>query len=61
MKENKWIRIEDKLPKVRTRVLIYTNYNIVEESVFVEGDLFLDYADRSITATHWMQLPDAPK
>ena len=60
---NKWISIDDKLPKENEFVLCYDGNIIVSEySKGRDRNLHFWHADISVTLhpTHWMPLPEIP-
>ena len=59
---SKWISVEDRLPKIKVRVLIFDfdGFGVVSGRLgvagwYVEGDL-----DEFCNITHWMPLPEPP-
>jgi hypothetical protein len=58
----KWISVEERLPEVRERVLIYSYHDGVNTG-YRADDIGRFYVDKSYPyrPTHWMPLPEPPK
>ena len=54
-----WIKVEDKLPQPRKRVLCYVEEGRVDFGSYETGEEFL--SDYSELVTHWMPVPEGPK
>lgn len=57
-----WISVEERLPEVRQRVLLYSHHDGVNTG-YRADEIGRFYVDKSYPyrPTHWMPLPDAPK
>ncbi len=55
---NGWISVDDKLPRIGERVLIYTTQAL--EAVMYESKKFNRFGSGIDYATHWMPLPAPP-
>lgn len=66
-KQSKWISVEEKLPDTQHEVLTYSECNGVRSAclIAVKDDFKTWYlcasGKISISVTHWMPLPEAPK
>ena len=61
-----WISVDDKLPKPRKRVLIYSRHGFCESAFYigVPGEWRVAWNHEMLDAdsvTHWMPLPEPPK
>lgn len=64
--EMKWISVEERLPKVRQRVLVYCESKTIEKHVTActyMGGLYgkPQFSRHVRKVTHWMPLPEPPK
>lgn len=61
-KQSGWISVEERLPEVRQRVLLYSHHDGVNTG-YRADEIGRFYVDKSYPyrPTHWMPLPDAPK
>lgn len=64
MNNNDWISVEDRLPELGERVLVWLPY--VATEAYRKGDCWVrhnsnleDYMGAKVT--HWMQLPEPPR
>lgn len=58
----KWISVEERLPKEELPVLVFMSYGKMDVCQLVEGhwtDVVRSHSNGSVT--HWMPLPPAPK
>ena len=57
-----WISVEERLPEVRQRVLLYSHHDGVNTG-YRADEIGRFYVDKSYPyrPTHWMPLPEAPK
>ena len=59
--ENKWISVEDRLPKNTDSVLMF-GQSIRSSGLYVDGIFHSDFKlPEHSNVTHWMLLPDMPK
>lgn len=58
----KWISVDERLPEVRQRVLLYSYHDGVNTG-YRADEIGRFYVDKSYPyrPTHWMPLPEAPK
>ena len=61
-KQSEWISVDDRLPEVRQRVLLYSHHDGVNTG-YRADEIGRFYVDKSYPyrPTHWMPLPEAPK
>jgi hypothetical protein len=61
-KQSEWISVEERLPEVRQRVLLYSHHDGVNTG-YRADEIGRFYVDKSYPyrPTHWMPLPEAPK
>lgn len=57
-----WISVEERLPEVRQRVLLYSHHDGVNTG-YRADEIGRFYVDKSYPyrPTHWIPLPEAPK
>ena len=56
---SEWISVKDELPRIGKRVIIFTSQPL--EASRYEGNKFNRFGVSIDYATHWMELPEAPK
>ena len=61
-KQSEWISVEERLPEVRQRVLLYSYHDGVNTG-YRADEIGRFYVDKSYPyrPTHWMPLPEPPK
>lgn len=61
-KQSRWISVEERLPEVRQRVLLYSYHDGVNTG-YRADEIGRFYVDKSYPyrPTHWMPLPEPPK
>jgi membrane-bound lytic murein transglycosylase MltF len=61
-KQSEWISVEERLPEVRQRVLLYSYHDGVTTG-YRADEIGRFYVDKSYPyrPTYWMPLPEAPK
>jgi hypothetical protein len=67
LRTDKWISVEERLPDTQQEVLTYSECNGVRSACLIgaKDDIKMWYLYKSdklsISVTHWMPLPEAPK
>ena len=61
-RKQEWISVEDRLPEVRQRVLLYSYHDGINTG-YRADEIGRFYVDKSYPyrPTHWMPLPEPPK
>ena len=61
-KQSEWISVDERLPEIPDRVLVYVNASHLSETA-IDTDRISDgrWVRWGTLVTHWMPLPEAPK
>ena len=63
MADDRWIKVEDKLPELKVRVLVFDNggFGVLSARLSAVGWYLEGYLDIGCNVTHWMPLPKEPE
>ena len=60
-KQSEWISVEDRLPEVAQKVLLFSPSDGINLGYVTDDKRFYVYKSYPERPTHWMPLPEAPK